>query len=100
METQQTQGKKRPIGWLIDKAMPVINDDAKLYFITCMFKGMSPNELYHKAHEIGKSKKIAQSARFLAIIYRDYGPAVFQQVIDLVKTVNVSQTEDTSHEKD
>lgn len=89
--------KKRPIGWLIDKAMLAISDPFG-YRIVCYIHEykLTPNDIY-AVYNNNDSKDFAKSARFLAIIYRDYGQAVFQQVIDLVKTVNVSQSEDVRH---
>lgn len=108
MEMQKNQGKKRSIGWLIDKVAPVITNPyiAGLILIFLNDYNMSPNEVHKKIFEgikkgssIDERKKLAQSARWLAIIYRDYGQEVFQQVIDLVKKVDELQPKNTRHEK-
>ncbi len=76
---------------MIDKAMPVIGFDHPNLTVIALIREneMSANKVYNEALDvailwrINNPKEFAKSARWLAIIYRDYGQKVFQSVIDI-----------------
>jgi hypothetical protein len=78
--------KKRSIGWLIDKAMPAIMNCSVASTVAIFMHqvNMTPNNIC----EYYEGTEFAQSARWLAIIYRDYGLDVFLEVLNLVKVLN------------
>jgi hypothetical protein len=95
--------KKRPIGWLIDRVIPAMTNPyiaglISVYLDDC---SMSPNEIHKKIFEncekqsMDERKKLAQSARWLAIIYRDYGAEVLRLVLDIIGKVNEINPKET-----
>lgn len=92
----QTAKKRRPIGFLIDRAMPAIRFNQYSFKVVNWIREekMSANEIYNKAFELKPIAPLifAQSARWLAIIHRDYGPKVFQIVIELVLEIREQET--------
>jgi hypothetical protein len=106
---QKVAVKKRPIGWLIDRALPATR--CHIYIDWVIFQlvicELSPNKVYQKAlhvplmenEENDTPEEFAQAARWLAIIYRDYGALIFGKVIYLAQEVNKQNLEDSCHEK-